>query len=140
MKFAPLVALSLSTLLFACSNESAVSAEETSPVITLSDIQKEWQLVSIDHNEISATSSLNVDDQAKATGNLACNNFFGTIELQENKVRIEKMGSTRKMCEPEVNKVEMTVSSTLSSWSEVNISEQKLTLTGDKHTLVYRIK
>lgn len=140
MKLAPLVVLSLSTFLFACSNESNVATETVMKAIEIQDIQQEWQLISIDSSDVTATSSLTVDEQAKATGNLACNNFFGTLELQENKLRIDKMGSTRKMCEPEVNSVEMTVSSTLSTWSEVQISDQKLTLTGEKHTLVYGIK
>ncbi|PKG40698.1 META domain-containing protein [Psychromonas sp. Urea-02u-13] len=140
MKLAPLVVLSLSTLLFACSNESNVNTETTMQVVELQDLQKEWQLVSIDNSDITVPSSLSVDDQTKANGNLACNNFFGNLELQENKLRIDKMGSTRKMCEPEVNSVEMTVSSTLSTWSDVKIIDQTLTLTGEKHTLVYSIK
>ncbi|WP_022941540.1 META domain-containing protein [Psychromonas hadalis] len=140
MKLAPLVILSLSTLLFACSNESNTNTESVMQTIELQDLQKEWQLVSIDNNNIDTKSSLTVDAQAKATGNLACNHFFGTLALQENKLRIEKMGSTRKMCAPEVNNVEMSVSSTLSNWSEIHISDQKLTLTGEEHTLVYRIK
>jgi heat shock protein HslJ len=140
MKLAPLVVLSLSTMLFACSNESNVNTETTMPVVELQDLQKEWQLVSIDNSDITVASSLSVDNQAKANGNLACNNFFGTLELQENKLRIDKMGSTKKMCEPELNSVEMTVSSTLSTWSDVTVSDQKLTLTGEKHTLVYSLK
>ncbi len=140
MKLATLIVVSLSTLLFACSNESNINSETTMQAIELQDLQKEWQLISIDNNTIEVTSSLTVDNQSEATGNLACNSFFGTLELQENKLRIDNMGSTRKMCEPEVNSVEMTVSSTLSTWSDIKISEQKLILTGDKHTLVYRIK
>lgn len=136
MKFAPLVVLSASTLLFACSNQ----AENQLQVVGLQDLQSEWHLVSIDSKTTDIESSLNVDAQAKATGNLACNNFFGTLELKENQLRIEKMGSTRKMCEPTVNAVEMTVSSTLSSWSEVKVSGQQLTLTGEKHTLIYSQK
>lgn len=140
MKLVALVVLSLSTFLFACSSESNVNAEENIQAITLQDIQKEWQLVSIDNNNTSVVSSLNIDNQAQATGNLACNNFFGTIKLQENKLRIDKMGSTRKMCIPEINNVEMAVSSTLSTWSEIHVIEQTLTISGSQHTLVYAIK
>lgn len=136
MKLAPLAVLSMSILMFACSNETSMA---TTP-IQVQDLQQEWQLVSIDNNTIETSSSLSVDEQAKASGNLACNNFFGTLALQDNKVRIDKMGSTRKMCEPAVNKVEMTVSSTLSTWSEVKISGAELTLTGEKHTLIYKMK
>jgi heat shock protein HslJ len=117
-----------------------MNAEQTIQPIELSDLQKEWKLVSIDSNMIKAISNLSVDAQAKATGKLACNSFFGTLELQKNKLRIDKMGSTRKMCEPEINTIEMMVSSTLSTWSEVKIDEQKLILTGKKHTLIYDLK
>ncbi len=140
MKLAPLVAVSLSIFLVACSNESNVNAQESMQSITLEEIGKEWKLVSIDNNSTDITSTLNIDNQAQAKGNLACNNFFGTIELQENKFRIAKMGSTRRMCEPEVNDVEMTVSSTLASWSEVQLTEQMLTIKDDQHTLIYSIK
>jgi heat shock protein HslJ len=108
--------------------------------VELSALQKEWQLVSIDNNIINAISYLNVDIQATATGNLACNSFFGTLELQQNKLRIDKMGSTRKMCEPKINTIEMMVSSTLSTWSKVKVDGQKLILTGHKHTLIYNLK
>ena len=137
MKLMPLVALSMSTLLFACSNESSINTQEKIQPI---ELQQEWQLVSIDNIATKVFSSLNVDEQLKASGNLACNNFFGSLDLQENKLRISKMGSTRKMCEPDVNTVEMTVSSTLSTWSKVKISEKKLTLTGETHTLTYNVK
>lgn len=140
MKLTTLVALSLSTLLFACSNEPTAQTESAAQVVVLQDLQKEWQLVSIDNKKIESQSSLMVDDQAKASGNLACNQFFGTIELHENKLRIEKMGNTRKMCRPEVTAIEMRVGSTLSNWSEVQINAQELTLTGDQHTLVYHVK
>ena len=122
--------------MFACSNEPSMAATP----IQVQDLQQEWQLISIDNNSIEMLSSLSVNEQAKVSGNLACNNFFGSVELKENKMRIDKMGSTRKMCAPATNKVEMTVSSTLSAWSEVQLSKQKLILTGEKHTLIYKIK
>jgi heat shock protein HslJ len=135
MKLASLTILSISTLLFACSNANTANTPAQA-----SDLQQEWQLVSLDGNAVTGASSLKIDIDAQATGNLACNNFFGTLTLQDNKVRIDKMGSTRKMCEPAVNEVEMKVSSALSSWSEVQLQDKKLTLTGEVHTLVYKIK
>ncbi|GLS90684.1 heat-shock protein HslJ [Psychromonas marina] len=136
MKLTTIIVLSLSTLLFACSNNTNTTMQP----IQLQDLQKEWKLTSIDNNPVQSMSSISVDEQAKATGNLACNNFFGAVELQANKLRIDKMGSTRKMCEPAVNDVEMIVSNTLSSWSEVKINNQQLTLTGAEHTLTYTLK
>lgn len=133
MKLTTIIALTLSTLLFACSNSANTA-------IQLQDLQKEWKLSSIDNNPVKSMSSISVDAQAKATGNLACNNFFGTAELKDNKLRIDKMGSTRRMCDPAINDVEMTVSNTLSSWSEIQINNQQLTLIGAEHTLTYTLK
>tara|TARA_R110001583_G_scaffold7720_8_gene37913 strand:+ start:12290 stop:12709 length:420 start_codon:yes stop_codon:yes gene_type:complete len=139
MKF-KLLLLALSPILFACSNESSNDAKESIQAIKQQDLQKNWQLIQLDNRPIQANSSLNIDDQEKASGNLACNNFFGALEFQENKIRINKMVSTRKMCKPDINVIEMTVSSTLAAWSEVKVSEQKLILTGERHTLTYQIK
>lgn len=140
MKLAPIVVLTCSTLLFACSNEANTAAKNEILPIQPQALQQQWQLASIDNAPIQSDSSLNVDAQANATGNLACNNFFGAVELQDNKLRIEKMGSTKKLCEPAVDDVEMKVINTLSNWSEVQISDQQLTLTGLKHTLTYTLK
>lgn len=138
MKLATLAIASLSPLLFACSSDTNTQAE-IAP-IQLQELQKEWQLITLDGQSIEATSSLTIDQQAKATGNLACNNFFGTVELKQQKLRINKMGNTRKQCRAELNTIEITVGSTLSNWSDVKIINQQLTLTGAKHTLIYRMK
>jgi len=130
MRLNTLLILALSTLLFACNNQS--STEQA--------FQKEWKLISIDNQPLQLTSTLTVDAQEKATGNLACNNFFGTLAIQENKVRIDKMGTTRKSCSPEVNHIEMAVSDTLTTWSEIKVSAEELTLIGKKHTLIYAIE
>lgn len=140
MKFITLLVLSLSTLLFACSSDPAQTAEAPMQMIKLQDLQKEWQLVSIDDKPIESKSKLSIDEKGQAVGNLACNNFFGPLTLEENKIRIEPMGSTLMMCEPAVNEVEMMVSRTLTTWSEVQLSTQGLILVGEKHTLVYSMK
>lgn len=137
MKLIIFALLSLSTFLFACSSQTAINTEPTP--IQLQDVQKQWQLISIDNKVIETTSTLNISELT-AKGNLACNHFFGTLELQQNKLRIDKMGSTRKMCAAKVNDLEMVVSSTLSDWSEVRINAEQLTLTGATHTLIYTIK
>lgn len=136
MKLITLVLLSLTTLLFACSSEPVAKVHP----IKMQDLQQQWSLISIDNKAVETSSSLKVDDNASATGNLACNNFFGTVEIQANKLRIDKMGSTRKMCEPAANDIEMIVSSTLSDWSKVTISDKQLTISGAQHTLIYAIK
>jgi heat shock protein HslJ len=140
MKLKILLVLSFSTALLACSNESNTNDQSQMLPINQQDLQKNWQLIQLDSHPVKTNSNLKIDELAKASGNLSCNNFLGTLELQENKLRINKIVSTRKMCAPEMNKIEMTVSSTLSTWSKIKVSEQKLTLTGERHTLVYHVQ
>ncbi|AGH82433.1 heat shock protein HslJ [Psychromonas sp. CNPT3] len=129
MKKRHVVALLASTLLFACQDK----ATQLQP--------SNWTLSSIDGQSINSKihSNLSIDTDGRAHGVLACNNFFGEVVTQDKNIRIEKMGSTRKMCVPPVNKVEMQVSQTLSNWSEIQVSGTQLTLSGEKYTLIYQL-
>ncbi|MFT5559850.1 MAG: heat shock protein HslJ, partial [Sphingobacteriales bacterium] len=125
MKFFKLLSLVfISLALFACSVETAdrmSSKNSVSQNITISQIQKKWQLESIDGTPVRAeiNSTLAVDAQGQATGRLACNNFFGRLELKDNMLKIEQMGSTRMLCAGIMNRVEMIVSSVLNNGSEI---------------------
>jgi len=127
--------------LFACSAETANSEAENNQIV-LAQIQQKWDLVAIDGQAIDTqiSSTLAVASGGKATGNLACNHFFGTLLLQNNRLRIDHMASTRKMCQSAVNEIELIVSSTLSDWSEVSLKSNKLTLLGKTHSLSYTIE
>lgn len=127
--------------LFSCRAEN-ISQQPTSKKITLLQIQKIWVLDNIDGQAITtqAASTLILEDPAKASGNLACNHFFGTMQLQDNKLRINNMASTRKMCENSINNLEMIVSSVLSDWSEVQLNKDTLTIINQAHTLNYKIQ
>jgi len=137
MRLTTVAIVVLSAFLPSCSSDLT---EQAIPPVQLQQLQTEWQLINLDGLAIEATSSLRIDAQARATGNLACNNFFGSVELKTQKLRINKMGNTRKQCRSELNTIEITVGSTLSNWSEVKIIDQQLILTGAKHTLIYRMK
>lgn len=127
----------ISTALFACSAQTADSIASQSS--TFSQVQKKWQLESIDGTSISTeiNSILAVDAQGQATGKLACNSFFGRLELKDNTLKIDQMGSTRMRCSGAGNQVEMIVSSVLNNWSEIQFTDNKLSLSGKKHTLIY---
>lgn len=137
MKLKLLIIMSLSLSLFACSNESNV--KEAIQPIKLQDLQHNWQLISLDNQVIEANSYFQIE-ALEASGNLACNHFTGKVELQENKMRINHIASTRKMCEPELNNIEMTLSGALSAWYEITINAEKLILTNERHTLTYHLK
>lgn len=143
MKFISKKPVFLTTLfLFACSAETTSNIEAQKSKIEPVQIQQKWALVAIDGQAVDTQigSTLAVAPDDNATGNLACNRFFGTLQLQENRLRIDKMASTRKMCEGEVNDIEMIVSSTLGDWSEVSLNGNKLILTGKRHKLSYTIE
>ncbi len=143
MKFIKIIPVLLTALfLFSCSAETASNIEPAIKKIELAQIQQQWVLVAIDGQPIDTkiSSTLTVEAPAKATGNLACNYFFGTLELQNNQLRIDKMGTTRKMCQDQVNDIETIVSTILADWSEVLLNGNKLTLIGKAHRLNYKIK
>lgn len=125
------VTLLATTLLFACQNSPS----------ELQQLQNNWKLTSIDGQNVDAKiqSVLSIDKEGAAHGMLGCNNFFGEIALQDQQIRVEKMGNTRKMCLPKINKVEMQIAQTLSNWSDVKINDTKLTLKGEQHTLIYQL-
>jgi heat shock protein HslJ len=143
LKFFKLLSLVfISLALFACSVETAdrmSSKNSVSQNITISQIQKKWQLESIDGTPVRAeiNSTLAVDAQGQATGRLACNNFFGRLELKDNMLKIEQMGSTRMLCAGIMNRVEMIVSSVLNNGSEISLTKNGLSLAGKKHSLIY---
>lgn len=140
LKLIPLLCLPL--LLFSCSAKTASSVPPQTTLISAAQIQQQWLLVGIDGQPVNTriNSTLSVSTANKVTGNLACNYFFGTLQVQDNRLKIDKMGSTRKMCQPAINEVEGIVAAILSDWSEVQVNAQKMTLIGQAHRLHYQAK
>ncbi|WP_019613591.1 META domain-containing protein [Psychromonas ossibalaenae] len=134
--------LSTSLFLFSCSTAAVNNTDVSPATIELTQLQNEWQLINIDQQTINTeiSSTITIDTKSKATGNLACNNFFGALELHNNQLRIEKMGSTRKICREPANEVEMVVASVLADWSDIQLDGQTLILTGKEHKLTYQAK
>ncbi|HEY7866113.1 MAG TPA: META domain-containing protein [Psychromonas sp.] len=135
--FKQLSLLLISLTFFACSIKTAEHMESKNSAFAL--IQKKWQLESIDGIPVSAEtdSSLTVDAQGQATGKLACNNFFGRLALKDNTLKIDAMGSTRMLCPGEMNQVERILSSVLNDWSDIHLTDNRLSLSGKKHRLSY---
>ena len=136
MKQLPLLTISLFALFLA-----ACSAD-TNKVLTLAQLQQQWQLLAIDEQPVDASivSTLHVDVNGKATGNLACNSFFGTLELQDNSARIAPIGSSRKICLDLQNTIEQQVMGVFANWSKVQLKADTLTFLGKEHQLTYKLK
>jgi len=132
------ITLLLSSLfLFACGSHSTASTATISPT----QLQHEWVLINVDGRMIntSINSTIKISTENKASGNLACNLFFGELIQQGNEVKITKMGSTRKMCGADTMQVESTISNVLNNRSKVSLFEDKLTLTSKSHQLTYQL-
>lgn len=143
MKLSPktlLAAITLPVLMTACS-----STGEDVKQITAQDLQHHnWELVSIDGKEFVAEGRakaprLEIGENMMANGNAGCNNFFGQSELKNNQLRINKMGMTMKMCIGDVMDVEQAVSQTLTEWSDIELTDNTLTLKNDVHTLSFKL-
>ncbi|WP_435236181.1 META domain-containing protein [Psychromonas sp. PT13] len=138
MKSNKLIIILLSSLfLFACETTSTAGTQP----ITLDKIQHQWVLTKVDDQVIdpAINSTFNISTENKASGNLACNLFFGEVSVQDNKLKIAKMGSTRKMCQTQAMQIESSITSVLTDWSEVAILDKTLTLVGASHQLTYQL-
>ena len=138
MKQIKLITILLSSLsLFACGSHSTASTQS----MTSAQLQHEWMLIDIDGQAIDSSikSTINISAENKASGNLACNRFFGELTQQDNKLKIAKMGSTRMRCKTEAMQIESSISNVLKDWSEVSIVEGKLTLISKSHQLTYQL-
>ncbi|UUM29592.1 META domain-containing protein [Vibrio japonicus] len=134
-----LAAMTLPVLMTACSSNG-----DNAQQITAQDLQHHnWELTSIDGQDLvldgrNKAPRLEIGENMMANGNAGCNNFFGQSELQNNQLRIEKMGMTMKMCIGNAMDIEKAVAQTLSDWSDITLTEQTLTLKNATHTLTFK--
>jgi len=124
-------------ILGACTSDVQIEPKK----VNFNELQQSWELTHIDNIKLATiiNSSLTIEADNKATGNLGCNLFFGQAEFKNNQVRIGKMGNTRKMCGELQNNVEMDVSQVLSQWADVMIDHKTLILSNNKHSLTYQL-
>lgn len=142
MKFTKLITAILPLAVFACTSAPSEKMPPKVDQIKIVQLQKEWKLIEVDGNNLSIDikSTLHIDSRLKATGSLGCNRFFGNAELNEHTFIINKMSTTRRMCNREINKIEKMVSATLENWSQVQVSETQLILKSKSHTLKYKFE
>ncbi|MBD8161862.1 META domain-containing protein [Erwinia persicina] len=77
-------------------------------------------------------------EDLKVSG-VMCNRFFGQGKLEQGRLSVPQLASTRMMCsDPQLNQWEQTLSAVLTRGAEVRLSGMTLTLTGSGHTLEYQ--
>ncbi len=130
--------LGLSALLSACA-----STPSGIPLSAESLQHHHWVLEQIDGQPITAEKGqhpdLEIGEHLRANGNAGCNRFMGQVELQGQQLRISKMASTMMLCPAPQQDWEKAMTSTLSDWSEAELSAQHLRLKGSQHELLLRL-
>ncbi|OEF27279.1 META domain-containing protein [Vibrio rumoiensis] len=134
--------LSLPILLAACSSNS--KTDFVKPV----DLQHHhWVLSEIDGKEVvknamGSVPDLEISENMQSNGNAGCNGFHGQAEINKDtgQFRINKMGMTMKLCPGDAMKTERIVASTLSAWSNIDLTKETLKLSSKEHTLTYTLR
>ena len=81
---------------------------------------------------------LEIGEHLRANGSAGCNRYFGQVEVQGTQLRIKQMAMM--FCPPPRQDWERAMTSTLSEWSEANLSEQQLRLKGPQHELQFKLQ
>ena len=131
--------IALTTLLGACA-----SPPPSAPLSAQSLQHHHWVLEKIDGAPLPAEKGqapdLEIGEHLRANGSAGCNRYFGQVEVQGTQLRIKQMASTMMFCPPPRQDWERAMTSTLSEWSEANLSEQQLRLKGPQHELQFKLQ
>ncbi len=104
----------------------------------------QWQLESVDGTALPEQENLKphirFGTDLGVTGQAGCNRFFGQAELRNKKLRIPNVGLTMMMCPPPFDDIERKVSQVITDWSDVKVEGDALILTGEEHSLTYRLQ
>ncbi|MBL4831323.1 MAG: META domain-containing protein [Aliivibrio sp.] len=137
-----LIAITLPLFIAACGS----TVDEKQTQVSAKSLQHHhWILTEIDGTAINAPDKfaapdLEIGENFSANGKAGCNNFFGQAELNaEGKFRIDKMGMSMKACLGDVMKTEQIVTSTLSTWSDISLTKDSLTLKDEQHQLTFKL-
>ncbi len=128
------------------SSSQQKTAASMSEVLTKDKLQHHnWELKTVDGEAITllegeTAPNLELGESFTANGQGACNRYFGQGELEGDQFRVDKMASTMMACPDSAMKLEGLMSSVLSDWSKITLSNQTLTLKNDKHTLTFELR
>ena len=112
--------------------------------ITAKDLQAHrWVLTTVDKKAVktdptSTQPFIQFDDTMMASGNASCNDFFGKAKLDKNRLLLDKLALTMKLCSDDIMKQEQMIHRSLSSWTDLSLAKETLTVKTPKHTLVYQ--
>ena len=106
--------------------------------------QSSWVLESIDGQKLEIGAQkrpkLKLNEKLQARGYAGCNSFFGQLEIQGSRLRIDKMGMTLMFCPVPQQDWEDAVRGTLGEWSRAQLQGRQLRLQGTQHELLFNAR
>ena len=109
--------------------------EAANSVPTIADLSASaWRPSHIGEMTLAADNGLYVQFEpgGELGGYAGCNRFFGSYQLDGNKISIEPLGLTRMACSPQVMSFEISFIEALQSASTVAHAETRIALRNDK--------
>ena len=98
----------------------------------------EFHISTLDQNtDLPETLTLKFDKDTKTVSGFAgCNNFFGSFTAENGSLTFSKMGSTRKMCFGDANKIEAKTLELLSKINTFSFEDNVLILKESENILI----
>ncbi|NHB91073.1 heat shock protein HslJ [Photorhabdus cinerea] len=131
--------LATATLLLATFQASAVEN------VSVNDLQHHrFVLVSVNgesaKNQDGRVPTLEFGEKMHVSGSM-CNNFMGQGKLKNGVLTVKDLASTQMLCaDDKLNKWDYLIGKVLADGVKVTLKNQKLTLSHDDNTLVYKLK
>ncbi|MDC0612106.1 META domain-containing protein [Vibrio sp.] len=143
MKFSLKQIVTISAIALAMTGCKSTGTQTSS--YTLEDLQmQKWSLQQIDGQAVQVSDGntvpyLRIDEKMMAVGYTGCNRFFAEANIKRDKLSIDKMNSTRKVCEKDAVELENTFKKHLSEENAINISDNTLTLSNGDTNLLFTV-
>lgn len=103
-----------------CSSTGTVNSEQLK--------YTQWKLSQVDGQVIpsSYSASLSFIDALQVNGFAGCNKFFGEGALRNNRLKVNKLGMTRKSCGEQLDQFELQLLNVLKNGVNVKVDSGKL--------------
>ncbi|KTF15306.1 META domain-containing protein [Pseudoalteromonas sp. H105] len=107
-------------LILGCSSTGTVNSEQLK--------YTQWQLSHVDGQVVppSYSASLSFIDALQVNGFAGCNKFFGEGALRNNRLKVNKLGMTRKSCGEQLDQFELQLLNVLKNGVNVKIDSGQL--------------
>jgi len=121
----------------ASENSSEVTLEKNELITQNEILSGTYRLAVLENEMITEELTIAFDETTnKVSGFSRCNQYFGTYKTDGNSIVFSQIGSTKKYCQSEANKIEQKFLKALSKVNMFSLQENNLSLHVDKETLI----